>query len=517
MRELRDVLHEAFTGHARALGDSGVEVAPASALGDIRRRRARRSAVAVGGAAAACGAIAFAAVAVPAMGGDGSSVAAPNDAEGVPVPAAGAPQWCHVDGYPAPNPEAFGPAEYGGRAYADYGAGQFLFVAPDGSVEQMRRNADGDYEATGAAGITISVPGEDGPGMPYVHYAFDFFGGGGGGGPYLASPAGPQLGYEWTTEAPDDAPRWVDPVALMQVHSATLGYSGMGLSGAVAGADAVVESVLRYDDGDEQVSEIGFGEPGAAIRDFDGLVSASIRATSPEGETYEITSHYDASQTYEAACGVALPLLEEDSQDGSVPEPVGFEAGAYLEGPESDTFQCLAPVPEALIAQPSRVEHKMGSYYEVTEAGIEFDFGDGGYIVGAPEETYPGVEAQLYQYSGWSSSSFEIGGAVEGNVVYEALIWVDDDGTIIARQQHYTEEDPGLMFGPGQDDLLPLPGSLDGEHLWYIGDVSDLALACEGIQPAQIEDAELGMIFGHGPSESEMAWSVYFPGRSATD
>ncbi|MFW2512892.1 hypothetical protein ACNI3K_03860 [Demequina sp. SO4-13] len=512
MRELRDVIHEAYARHARALGDGGADSASVTALDDIRRRRTRRSAVAIGGAAAASGAIAFAAIAMPATLDDGATVAAP-------APGSGAPAWCYLEDYPAPNPEAFGPAGFEGRVYADYEDESFVFVSPEGEVQRMERNDDGIYEALKSDGRTVTLMGEDGPGVAsYAHLAIDYFdNGGAGGAAYLTDPEGPRLGYEWTTVAPNDAPSWVDPQLLMEVHTGTLGFSATGLEPAVAGADAVVESVIRYDDGTEEVVRIGRGEPGPGIRGYDGLQSASIRATLPGGESYEITSHYDASQTYEQACGVSVPILADDTREdddsGPVSEPGNYVAGPYLEGPESSTFQCLAPVPDELIAEPTRLERQTGKYYDRDEAGIEFDFGEGGYVLGAPEKYFEGVEWQGRMHSGWTSTSFERSGQIEGNVVYEALIWVDEDGVIVAHQQHYTPEDEGLTFGPGQDDLYPIPGSQNGDRLWYIGDTSDLALPCEGVDPSEVEDAEVGLIWGYGPSADDMRWSVLFPER----
>lgn len=522
MRELREVLHEAFDRHARALGDSGADTAPVSALADIRRRRTRRSTLAVGGAAAACGAIAFAAIAVPGGAGDaddygdGTLVAAP-------APASGSPAWCYLEDYPAPNLDAFGPAGYAGRVYADYESSEFVFVSPEGEVQPMEQTEGGTYEAPGAGGRISIASGEDGEPMgPSVHMAMDYFDdGSGGGGAYLEDPDGPRLGYEWTTVAPEDVPAGINPKLLMEVHTLTLGFSGTGLEPAVAGADAVVESIIRYEDGTEEVVKIGRGEPGAGIQDYEGLESASIRATLPSGESYEITSHYDASQTYEAACGVTPPLLADDTREDLDPGPYDdlpeYIAGPYLEGPESSTFQCLATVPEDLIAEPTRLERQTGTYYDVEEAGIEFDFGEGGYVLAAPEDTFTGAEVPGPQYSGWGGGWSDDAGEVVGNVTYETLVWVDSDHRIIGRQQHEQAEDQERVTGHGDDDLSTMGGGPYGDRTWYIGDVSELAVPCEGIDAAELDEAELALIYGYGPSVDDMAWHVYFPERAAAE
>ncbi len=509
MRELRDVIQEAFSGHARALRDGGGDITASTALADIRRRRTRRSVAAVGGAVAASGAIAFAAIAMPGPVDGGGLMAAPGDigsASTLPAPVDGAPAWCYLDEYPAPNPEAFGPAGFMGRVYADYVDEEFVFVSRDGDVQPMEY-IDGAYEAEAPDGHTITEWAGDGPAKVFRQLALDHYdNGSSGGADYLSDPEGPRLGYEWTTVAPDDVPSGVNPKLLMEVHTGTLGFGATGLEPGVAGADAVVETVFRYDDGTEEAVRIGRGHPGASVPTYDGLESASIRATLPGGETYEITSHYDATQTYEAACGVSVPLVSADSQHGGepgqLPQNSDYVAGPYLEGPESATFQCLAPVPEDLIAEPTRLEHQTGTYYDVEEAGLEFDFGDGGYILGAPEEMFAGVDEHGPRYSGWGGGWSDHTGEPFGNITYEALIWIDEDGVIIGRQQHDAEG----------DGLFSMGGGSEGDHLWYIGDTSDLALACEGVDAAQLEDAELGLVWGYGPSADDMHWSVFFPG-----
>ncbi|WP_152650207.1 hypothetical protein [Demequina aestuarii] len=512
MRELREVIHEAFAGHARALGDGGVEVAPSTALDDIRRRRTRRSVAAVGGAVAASGAIAFAAIAIPGSVDGGTTIAAPGGT--APAPSGDAPAWCYLDDYPAPNPDAWGPAGFVGRVYANYVDEEFVYVSPDGDVQHMERSGDGAYDAQGPGGRTITAHVDGGLTDVFTHLAIDYSdNGSAGGSAYLTDPEGPRLGYEWTTEAPSDAPPGVNPKLLMEVHTSTLGFGGTGLEPSVAGADAVVETVFRYDDGTEEAVRIGRGHPGASVPEYDGLESASIRATLPEGEIYEITSQYDPTQTYEAACGVPVPPVGDDTRDdidpSSDPERDEYVTGPYLEGPESVTFQCLAAVPEDLVAEPTVLERQSGTYYDVEEAGLEFDFGDGGYILGAPEEMFPGVDGPGPQYSGWGGGWSDQTGDPHGVVTYEALIWVDEDGAIIGRQQHDADDREGL----GGEDLYSIGGGDAGDHLWYIGDTSELALPCEGVDPAEVEKAELGLIWGYGPSVDDMRWSVFFPER----
>jgi hypothetical protein len=521
MRELRDVLNEGFAAHSGALAEVGiVDALTVRALASARRRRAWR-AVAVGGVSvAAVSALAVAAMALPGSS-DPHPVAPASFAFATPVP--GAPAWCDLSTYPLPNLAAWGPARFLDRIYANYDTGEYVYVGRDGSHTVLEPSADGTVSGT-VDGRTVYVTGTgpDGPNAAefgWSRMAFDE-GVSGGGGTKLGGGADPLLGYEWTTVAEQPVPAEINLALLAEVHTMSIGTMGTGLEPEVAGADAVVETVARYADGTEEVSRIHRGEPGASIKDYTGLLSVSTRVTLPSGQVYEITSTYDPSMTYAAAClgqgtASAAPATSRPIPTAGTGTAEAFHYGPYLTGPELALFQCSAALPEGLDAKTASAKFLTGSQYD-PEVGMEVDFGDGGYAVHTADHVFASPNPTTPSFPGWGGQSGTNGidPATYGAVTYDALVWVDGGDHIVARQ---SEADPALdtarLEGAGNSGSVAYGNLVDGTQgrTWWTGPVKGTAVACDGVDQTTVDAATPVVIHGYGHDTAAMTWEIIRP------
>ncbi len=521
MRELRDVLKEGFAAHSGALAEVGIDGAlTARAVASTRRRRTWRAVAAGGVSVAAVTALAVAAMALPG-GADHHPAGQSSFAFTSPVP--GAPAWCDLSTYPLPNLAAWGPARFLDRIYANYDTGEYVYVGRDGSHTVLEPSADGTVSGT-VDGRTVYVTGTgpDGPNAEefgWSRMAFDE-GVSGGGGTTLAGGADPLLGYEWTTVAEQPVPAEINLDRLAEVHTMSLGFGGTGLEPEVAGADAVVETVARYADGTEEVSRIHRGEPGASIKDYTGLLSVSTRATLPSGQVYEITSTYDPSMTYAAAClgqgtASAAPATSRPIPTAGTGTADAFHYGPYLTGPESAVFRCGAAIPDGLEAKDASVEFFTGPHYDA-EIGFEVDFGDGGYAVHTVDHLFASPEATAPSFPGWGGQSTTKGidPAEVGAVTYDALVWVDGEDRIVARQ---SEQDPALdksrLEGNGNSGSVSYGNVSNGMQLrtWWTGPIKGTAFACDGVDQATVDAATPVVIHGYGHDDAAMTWEVIRP------
>lgn len=516
MRELRDVLNEGFDAHAAALAEVGiVDALTASAVASARRRRTWHAAATGGVSVAAVSALAFAVMAFP-RSGDQQPLGPAFFSSPSLVP--GAPAWCDLSTYPLPSLEAWGPARYEGRVYANYETGEYVFVGVDGSHTALEPSADGTVEGT-VDGRKIHVQGT-GPdsfdpvemGWPLMVFDETATGGGGTG---LTNGADPRLGYEWTTVADQPVPAEISLVRLAEVHTLSLGFGGSGLEPEVAGADAVVETVARYADGTEEVSRLHRGESGASINDYTGLVSVSTRVSLPSGEVYELTSTYDPSMTYAAACLGQEPASAPTAAEDTDPATEPFHYGPYLTGPESALFQCGVPLPEGLASQDTDVTFVTGLQYD-PEIGIEVDFGDGGYSVLTVDHIFDSPEVSTPSFPGWggTASSQGINPTVVGAVTFDAVVWVDGADTIVARQ---SEEDPALgsprLEGSGDSGMVYYGSAADGTQgrTWWTGPIKGTAIACDGVDQVAVDAAAPVIIHGYGHDHATMTWEAIRP------
>ncbi|MBN2176059.1 MAG: hypothetical protein JW722_00180 [Demequinaceae bacterium] len=425
----------------------------------------------------------------------------------IPTPVVGAYPWCDLSTYPAPNPEAYGEYyPYLGRVYEDYKEILFVYVAPDGSHEVIEPDADGTYVVTTFDGQQFPLYNPEYPDInTWTHIALDFFGdGGASGNPYLESPYGPGLAYEWTTVVPDEVPAGVSVRTLSEVHGLSIGFGGTGLTKSAVPNGAVVQTVVRWTDGREQVVDIGWDESGASVRDYTDIASISLRVSNlPDGEVFEITSYYDPTKTWAAACG-PLPIEPREPE----PDVSEMHYGPYLEGPEAEVFQCLTPLPSALEdAIPATVEPGVGEEY-ASEHALYFDYGTGGVKITSTIDLTTVTGDRPPMYPGWSSSwSAEDDGSHVGATVFHALAWVNEDGVIIGRETAERDESPVVVPSHYSSGLWM--GARNG-HETFIevqGYLAERGLPCDGVDSEGLEEASIVFIQGFGPSADQMTWS----------
>lgn len=522
MRELSEVLSESLAAHAAAIARTGVsDTLTGAAVAHARRRRALRSAGTGGVAVAAVGALVFGGVTLP--GHLSPDVDRPGAGPSWSL-ALGAPAWCDLSTYPLPNLEAWGPARFKGRIYANYETEEYVFTGLDGSHTVLEPSLDGNLEAT-VNGDTFFLPGA-GAFETHAEEAgwtimiFDEWAGGGG-GMELGEGDDPGLAYEWTTVAAEPVPSEINLSLLAEVHIMSIGSSGTGLTQDVAGRDAVVETVARYDDGTEDVNRILLGEPGASIKDYTGLVSVATRVTLPSGEVYELTSTYDASMTYASAClgqgATPSPVPSEAPvvADGASDEEDPFAYGPFLTGPEAAVFMCGVPLPEGLEPESVDVEFVAGLKFD-PELGAEIDFGEGGFALQTVAPVYTDPDVFTTPFPGWSGISGSQGefDVPSGVVTFDAVVWVDNEDRIVARQVY---EDPALdesrLEGFDNEGLVTYDAEVGGMQgrTWWTGPVVGTGVACDGVSQDTVDSASVVIIHGYGPDDTAMTWQVIRP------
>ncbi len=405
----------------------------------------------------------------------------------------------------------------------------YVYVAPDGTHTILEPEADGNYQATSPTGKALRIDGGYmGPGM-WTYMVWDFAEGGSIGlAPYALPPddqpttgVGPALMYEWTTTVPDVVPDGVDEDGLLGVHLSFLGFTLSVEARSYVPEGATIEQVTRWADGHEEVAPVvtdanpDAGEdpvlPWLSERDLTGLVSASLRVTGlPDGQSFEITSTYDPTKTWSAACGTTL------NQGSSTQEANPLHFGPYFEGPESATFQCLAPLPardEDVI--PLTVETGTGSVDRSVDfrpegpVPVHGDFGEGGALIDLSYDVYHYEDFPDFPalYPGWTGGWLDApDGGYVGAAAFGGFAWVDADGVIIGRNVLNAEDEtPGYFSVNLVSDL----GYVDGRgRMFYVGkDLATSGVPCDGVDPDALKSASVVWVQGLGPDVDHMTWS----------
>lgn len=537
MSSFDEVVRDIYGAHLQAVTEGGgvPRKRARSALTAIRRRRAVRAGAATGASALTVGAVAVGVLyLLPADEVAPVGVPSPTDspiAFEFPTPPPGAPAWCDLSTYPAVNPEALGALRYDGRVYVDYVNDVYVYVAPDGSHQAFEPDAVGDASIVppdGGSAISIYVPPEA-PNWKFE--ALDYFQGGAG-GRNLTNHGDPGLAYEWTTTVPDDVPAGVDLNNLSQQLAAIIGIGGSGFNPYAYPDGSVVEQVFRWTDGRTRVEQLTSTlSTGAELQDTAGLASVSVRVRNlPDGGEFEITSTYDPTKTWNAACVVGGTPPSSERPD------ITPTSTPYLEGPESAVFQCLAPLPaeseDALTTTATfqTGEHRLnyaGLASDFDWQGDFVDFGQRGVLV-----TSDYVLSRIlvdFEYKqeppGWGSVWGDIDqtpvadGTVSGNgvVTFTALAWVDADGVIVGREVQTTDPD-GLYVGSGLRGARLGP-EIDGraKTSYVVPDVDTLGVACPGAAPEILDTASLVWLEGAGADLDHMTWSWTRIGPSSTN
>lgn len=518
-----EVMSDGFEERVRAITEGGgvPRKRARSVLTAIRRRRALRTGATTGVSLLAVGALALGATAIRPS--DGAAPFA------LPIAPAGSPAWCDLTTYPAVNPGALADYGYAGRIYQNNADDAYMYVAPDGTHTVLEPDENGNYAALSPTGRLLGVDGGYmAPGM-WTYMVWDFWDGGGVGlAPYALTPddrpaqeVGPALMYEWTTSVSRDAPAGVDGSGLLGVHLALIGFT-LGVEGRSYVPDgARIEQVTRWVDGREDVAPVtpdvdpDSGEdpalPFFENKDLTGLSSVSLRVLGlPEGESFEITSVYDPTQTWPAACGTNL------NEAAPLPTVDPAHYGPYFEGPESVRLQCLAPLharDEDVI--PLTIEAGAGPFDRLVEflpgleEPIEGDLGTGGVLIDLSYDVfeYPSFPEYAPWYPGWNAGWVDApGGGYLGATTFGGFAWVDADGAIIGRSMLNAGDETAGYFSV---NLVATTGLVDG-HLRnvYVGrDLATSGVACDGVDPAALSSATVVWVQGVGPDADHMTWS----------
>jgi hypothetical protein len=524
MSSFDEFVHENFDAHLRVVTEAGgvPRKRARSVVAAIRRRRAVRAGAATGVSLLTVGAVAVGAMALrPAE--DAAPVGPPSPSASpapyvFPTPPAGAPAWCDLSAYPAVNPDALGALRYDGRVYADYVRNVFVYVAPDGTHQVLQPDANGETSIEPPdGGSNIYVP----MGIRGLTFAAFDYSQGGAGGQNLSDSEDPGLMYEWTTTVPDTIPAGVGINNLSQQLAIILGLGGEGFNPSAYPDGALVEQVFRWTDGHERVEKLSAAGPGPSLQDYAGLASVSVRVSNlPGGEVFEITSTFDPTKTWSAAC------VAGGSAPSSTRTVVTPTATPYLEGPESAVFRCLAPLPaKAEDALPTAATLESGerwvSYSGIASEfdinGSTFDFGSRGVLVTSDYELSRSVVDFEYKQElpGWGSQWGNIDqtpspdGSTSGNgvVTFTALAWVDADGVIVGREVVTTDPD-GLYVGSGSRDGVLGPEVGGRMQVSYVvPNVDTLGVACGGAVAGALDSANLVWLEGAGPDLDHMTWS----------
>jgi hypothetical protein len=314
MNGFDEVVREGFDARTQAITEAGgvPRKRARSVLHAIRRRRAVRAGTATGVSVLAVGALAVGAINLGA-----SETLTPG---AFPLPTTGAYPWCDLTSYPAVNPAALGDYAYAGRIYVNEADHEYVYVAPDGTKTTLAPDTDGNYFATSPTGAQLRAPTGWAAPAGWSHMAWDLGTDGSGvGRAYLVTPdekpffttASPWLLYEWTTTTSGAAPTGVSAAGILDIQLQSIGFATTTPVTTFVPTGATLERALRWSDGRERVTPVEWPveQPVHIVEgeDLVGLVSVSLRVVGlPGGATYEVTSTYDPTRTWPAACGTTL-------------------------------------------------------------------------------------------------------------------------------------------------------------------------------------------------------------------
>jgi hypothetical protein len=535
MNGFDEVVREGFDARLEAITEAGgvPRKRARSVLHAIRLRRAVRAGTATGASILTVAAIAVGAMALRPAGPVSPGVAvSPPSAD--PLPTSGPYSWCDLASYPAVNPGALANFPYEGRIYQDTVAGTYTYVGPDGSHTTIEPGADGSLMARTPDGHTVSAFAPQAGVRDWRYMALDYDDSGNAGArPYWLVPGdpywggrpsdvGPGLLYEWTTTVPAIAPAGVSEHILLGIELMSIG-SGLGAfdaSAILAPEGATVDQVVTRTDGTTVVTPITVDALPGPIADPTGVASVSVRVTGlPDGGVYEITSTYDPSKTWTAACG--------NWPSSAVPAPVVPKVnwGPYFLGPEQAEFQCLATLPtrdKDVISVSA--ETGVGPFSTTVDWGrktdpadlrqqvIEGDYGTGGAAISVtldlspvpltPPDALPG-------YPGWDITwESRDGVTAVGGILFGGLAWVDADGTIIGREVATEAAQHNLADGASFDSYANL-GTIDGRDkiVTVRKNLATAGVPCDGVDPAALAAATVVWVQGVGPDPDRMTWS----------
>ncbi len=496
--------HEAGGSPGGASASSTVDESTARVVASIRRRRLLRA-----GATGAVAAIGVGALAVTAMAALG-----PDEQQPVAPTVTGSQPWCDLDSYPLPNVDALAfPDQYYGRVYADFSTDTYMLRSTDGDLRQLVLNQDNVW--------SDPVTGLEYEDLWYYHpnmlpadvevdrLVFDRYY---GGETPVVDPT--ELWFEWgpMSGGSDDAE--ISYAMLVSAQDAMIRGEGGSVSADLAGGDAVLQRVLTLADGSEQATRLLLGTALPTVEVASDLVALTTAVRTADGGQASVTSEYDASLTYEAACGesdsvwAAAVMPEADSSPDDV-VPVGEDSVGYLEGFESTVFSCLAPLDPSLESEPEWSERREGVLYD-EDASQQVDYGEGATVVGTglTQEPMDGFEAIGDTDSpGWSSTSYE--DETTGIYVYATVAWVDGEDRIVGtldRSELTYRGDPWFSEGQRVESSSAFYGT---QYYTLLDDAQQHVSLCQDTGDVDASSLTPVLLTGHGPSAKSMDWAWY--------
>lgn len=516
MRELREVLRHSFEAHAGALGN-----APGSwdglaerSVRDTRSRRAWRAGAASAVAAAAVVGIVATAVAV---GGDGGG--ALNPAQRLVMENPDSLGECTA--YMPANVAVFPNGWYVGRAYVDSASDFVVAVTPDGTVTRVQPDANGDYFFDFGKGSPRHLWGSDMPDdMPPLIDDETVSGGGGD----IWVDAGLDS-YAWTRVVSAPAPDGVNLNNLWKTLAITLTGGGQGYDPSAVPRDATTDFVAGYSDGHEDAGTMTSGAPTPSVKediDTNGLDYVALRVTLADGETWDLRFDYTPENIPDLPCQPTPPSgpLEWPSEtptDATEPGvsqgPATDESqafGAPLTGPESEVFQCDAPLP-ADLKDAGDVQARVASGAVMISEPDTFDVGEDGLVVDVtsplwdvdPETTI----TQVPRVTGWTPTGSGQGdGPFYGNLTYLEVVAVTDGAIVGAAGEPVEDWTASGVGGATTADKSPDTASLTGGFIGAFNGIHGLLQPCGDVSSADLANAQLAVVYGFGPDVESMTY-----------
>ncbi len=517
MRDLRELLQGSFESHADALGNAGVswDGLAGRSTRDARNRRAWRAGAASSVAAAAVVGIVATGVAV-AGGGDGGDALNPAQRLVMGDPNSLGECAAYVPANAAVLPDGY----YIGRAYVDSASGFVVAVTPDGTVTRVQPGPDGDYLF------------DFGPGRPtqllssemfddMAPLVVDYTTGGGGGGIWVDAAL---ESYAWTRVVPATAPDGVNLNNLWKTLAITLTGGGSGYEPAAVPNGATTDFVAGYTDGREETGALLNGGATPSIQediDTNGLQYVALRVTLSDGETWDLRFDYTPENIPDLPCQPTPPSGPFEwpspeptatAEPGISEGPAAAEAQAVgdpLSGPESEVFQCEAPL-SADLHDTADVAARVASGEVMISEPDAFDVGDEGVVIEVSMpvwEVDKGIVMDAPRVVGWlPTAGSDSYGPVLGNLSLVQVVAVADGAIVGFAGEPVDDWTAGGVGGSVLSYRTTDQVDHTGGFISAYNGIRGLLEPCGDATSADLADAQLAVLYGFGPDVADMSY-----------
>jgi hypothetical protein len=513
MRELREVLQDGFEAHVGALGRAGASWAGLAELTvrDTRSRRAWRAGAASAAAAAAVVGIVATAVAV---GGGGAL----NPAQRLVMENPDSLGECTA--YMPANVAVFPEGWYVGRAYVDSASDFVVAVTPDGTVTRVQPDANGDYFFDFGKGSPRHLWGSGMPDdMPPLINDETVSGGGGD----MWVDAGLDS-YAWTRVVSARAPDGVNVNNLWKTLAITLTGGGQGYDPSAVPRDATTDFVAGYSDGHEDAGTMTSGAPTPSVKediDTNGLDYVALRVTLADGETWDLRFDYTPENIPDLPCQPTPPSgpLEAPSETPTAPAEPGVSQGPAtdesqavgkpLSGPESEIFQCEAPLP-AELQDTADVTARVASGEVMISEPYAFDAGEDGLVIDVTSPMWEVDELIVMdtpRVVGWLPNvGSQNGGPVLGNLSMVQVVAVAGGAIVGFAGEPVDDWTAGGVGGSNLSYRTTDQVDHTGGFITTYNGIHGLLEPCAGILSADLDDAQLAVLYGFGPNATDVTY-----------